>query len=134
MPAKASRTMETERQKTITQSIKDVPNHIKLMIRALVALIAFILGFNFAGTHFFEEYPLFNVPYLAEFLISSLAGMVGFFIIPKFFMTITKWVEDTIYAVVGEIVSNFWDQQSKRMQSAKRDRQKKRAEEIQETV
>jgi len=57
------------------------------------------------------------------------AALAGFFLVPVAFMKIKEWVEGVINAAVSNIVRNFWDQQSSRLQKKKRDKQKQKAEE-----
>ena len=119
-----------ERTKTLTQAIRRVPNHIKLLFKSLSALVFFIVGFNFSRTSFFEQYPLFNVDYLAEVMISLLAASIGLFMVPKLLLAVTEALETLIYNAINDIVSAFWDQQTKRIQDARREKQKKKSEEL----
>ena len=119
-----------ERTKTLTQAIRRVPNHIKLLFKSLSALVFFIVGFNFSRTSFFEQYPLFNVDYLAEVMISLLAASIGLFMVPKLLLAVTEALETLIYNAINDIVSAFWDQQTKRIQDARREKQKKKSDEL----
>lgn len=101
---------------------------ITLLFRAVSALFFFILGFNFARSAFFKEYPLFGVQYLAEVSISIFAAGVGFWVLPLLFVATRLAIENLIIKTVNEIVSNFWEMQSKRIQDQRRQKQKKKAE------
>lgn len=101
---------------------------IKIVIKAALAVVFVVLGFNFSNTAFFDEYPLFGVDYLAEVLISIIAALFGFFTFPRFLILAQRWIETTITKTVSNIVSDFWDQQTKKMNEAKRKKQKERAE------
>jgi uncharacterized protein YacL len=126
--------MDINDRKTISQSIREIPAHIKLMVRSLTAFVLFILGFNFSRSQFFEEYPLFNVDYLAEILLSFLAAAIGFFIIPNFIMTVTHWIERMIYSTVDDIVTTFWDQQSMRIRESRREKKNKKVLDVKEKI
>lgn len=100
---------------------------VRLLTRATLALILFILGFNFSNSAFFRSYPLFGLNYLAESLISIIAALLGFFILPTYLLSLRTWIEKLVTNTIYEIVSNFWYMQSKKIQESRRDKQKERA-------
>jgi len=101
----------------------------KLITRIVISAVLFIIGFNFSYSSFFREYPLYGVPFLAEIIISVSAGLVGFYIIPKMFSNVVLWLENLIIKAVTEIVTNFWEQQTKNITIRKRAKQKRIARE-----
>ncbi|MDC0449014.1 TRAM domain-containing protein [bacterium] len=103
------------------------PDEMNILLRLFITMLVVIIGFNFARSRFFEEYPLFGVDYLAESLIAALATLLGFFTIPSILLGAKNWLEQLIVKTVQDIVVNFWDQQSQRMQDARRDRQRQRS-------
>lgn len=100
-----------------------------LIIRSICAAVLFILGFNFSYASVFKENPMFGVPFLAEILISLTFALVGFYIVPQIFLQIKHWIEELIINTVSEIVSNFWEQQSTRINAKRREKQKLKAQE-----
>ena len=75
------------------------------------------------------ELPFFGLHTVWEALISAAAALVGFYLFPLFIISATYWVEATIRKVVNDIVANFWEQQSRKIQEARREKQKKRNDE-----
>jgi uncharacterized protein YacL len=99
-----------------------------LWYRIVVSVLMFILGFNFSNTPFFKMYPLFGLRYLAELLISLLAAALGFFVLPYLIHGLRTWSERLIMNTVVEIVSNFWELQSKKIQEQRRQKQKSKSD------
>ena len=99
-----------------------------LFSRAVIGAIMLILGFNLSHTGFFKENPLYGVNFLAETMISITSALIGFYIIPRLFNQLKSWVETLIINTVSDIVSNFWEQQSRRMSERKRDKQKQKSD------
>ena len=100
---------------------KPSPREVPLYIRILLSAVFLIVGFAFStNSTFFENYPLFGHKFLAETLISLLAALVGFYLLPKSFSNVKKWVRKLILDVISDIVSNFWEQQSKRMREVRK--------------
>lgn len=97
---------------------------LKLLIRAVIGLIFFILGFNFSRSVFFREYPLFGVPYLAEVLISLVAGLFGFFTFPGWTKKAYVYVEHLITDTIADSISNFIQEQQKKSAVAKKEKEK----------
>jgi len=108
---------------------KDKKKSLNLLTRAVTSAVMLILAFNFAYGAFFKDNPLYGVKFLAEVLIALIAAFTGFFLVPVAFMKVKDWVEGVINSAVSNIVRNFWDQQSSRMEKKKRDKQKQKAEE-----
>lgn len=102
---------------------------LKILIRIALALLFLILGFEFSNTLFFRENPLFGIPFLAEVLISVCSAFIGFYYIPILGKRVKNWLETLVVKTVSDIVSNFWEQQNKRIQHARRDKQKQKAQE-----
>jgi uncharacterized protein YacL len=100
---------------------------IKLIIRAVLGVGFLVLGFNFAHTAFFEQYPLFGVDYLAEVLISAVSGLFGFFTLPRVVIMLKNWIEKVVSDAISAIVDNFWDQQTRRINQAKREKRRKKS-------
>jgi uncharacterized protein YacL len=113
----------------INRKKPDIPLEIQLLVRSILALLLFILGFNFSRSAFFAEYPLFGVSYLAEIIISTFAAFIGFFYVPKLLFLGKNALENLMIITVAEIVNHFWDLQSKRIQEQRRIKQLKKAEE-----
>ncbi len=106
----------------------------KLIVRLVFGVGFLVLGFNFAGTAFFQQYPLFGVDYLAEVLISLIAALFGFFTVPRLLLLGVEWLEKTIDKTVYAVVSEFWERQTQRRNEAQRlkdqERKEKRLQEI----
>jgi len=97
---------------------------LSFLARVTLGAVFFIVGFNFSNSTYFHEFPLFGIPFLAEALISLVAGAFGFHTLPIVLNKTRHWLEDLIAKIISSIVSDFWDQQTKRMQQARRAKQK----------
>jgi uncharacterized protein YacL len=106
--------------------------NVHIIIRSIVAILFLISGILLSDTSFFEENFLFGVRYLARILITIIAAFMGFFLIPDLFAQIPRWFESLVQKTVSDAVASFWDQQNKRMQDARREKDKKRVEEDKE--
>lgn len=102
---------------------------ISILTRAIISAVFFIAGFNFSYSAFFKENPLYGIPFLAETLISLTSAAAGFYLIPSFVLGLRGWIEDLIKNTVSEIVGNFWEQQTKRINDKKRNKHRQKAEE-----
>lgn len=100
---------------------------IKLIVKAAFAVFFLILGFNFARSAFFREYPLFGVDYLAEVLISIIAALFGFYTLPVLLMISKYWVESTITKTVIGVASDAISKQNKVLEDAKKEKEKELA-------
>ncbi|MEZ6256030.1 MAG: TRAM domain-containing protein [Patescibacteria group bacterium] len=96
---------------------------IKLYTRLILGCVFFILGFNFSNTIYFRENPLFGFTFLAEVLISFASFAFGYSTLPRIFESFRMWVEHFLEATISEIVWKFWEEQTQRMQVARRQRQ-----------
>ncbi len=107
---------------------------VPLVLKLLIALLCTILGFNFANGEFFALFPLFGSVLLSEILFSALAGGFGYFVIPVVYITAKYALYRFIFEVVSDIVSNFWEQQTKRMHEVRRLKQKEKAKKLKEDI
>lgn len=98
------------------------------LIRFLLGLIFSILGFVLANSYFSEN-PLFGIPFFAQTIIGFCAGVLAYFFLPVIGLNIKNWFETLIAKTVARIVSDFWTQQTQRIQTARRERQKVKAKE-----
>ena len=101
----------------------------KLVARVIYAVIFFVSGFIIFRSVFFGEFPLFGYHTIAELLAGVGFGIFGFFIFPLILMYVKYWIEALVVAAVSKIVSDFWDQQSRRIQQARREKQRLKADE-----
>lgn len=108
---------------------KPSSKEVGLAVRIAFTVTFFILGFNLSRSAFFMELPFFGYHTLLEILISSLAAVFGFYVFP--FLLVQAWysIQILIENTVSDIVSSFWEQQSKRLQEARREKEKRKAEE-----
>jgi uncharacterized protein YacL len=95
----------------------------------LIARIVYTIAFSFLGFYtsraiLFEELPFFGYHLIIQVLIAGVLGVFGFFIFPLLLSKLKYWIEGLIVMTVSRIVSDFWDQQSKRIQQARREKQK----------
>lgn len=95
--------------------------------RILLGLTFFTLTFIISNTLIFNEYPLFEIRFLGELLMSMAIGVFGFHTVPIILTSLKNWFETFLKSVVSNIVWDFWDQQSQRMRTARRKRQKESA-------
>ena len=107
---------------------------VRFAIKSALGAVFFIVGFNFSNTLFFHQNPLFGVPFLAEVLISITLGMFGFHTVPILAILVKDWIEKLVTKTISEIVGNFWDQQSKRMEESRRNKQKRKKEDIEQKL
>jgi uncharacterized protein YacL len=103
------------------------PDQVNVLFRFTIAVLLAILSFNISSSDFFSEYPLFGIDYLGQALLAAVAVLLGYFTIPSLLLIAKGWVEQLIIKTVTDIVTNFWEQQSKRIQDARRDRQRQRS-------
>jgi len=118
----------------IIKSKINKPLVIKFAVKSTLGAVFFIVGFNFSNTLFFNQNPLFGVPFLAEVLISITLGMFGFHTVPILAILVKDWMEKLVTKTISEIVGNFWDQQSKRMEESRRNKQKRKKEEFEQKL
>jgi uncharacterized protein YacL len=96
------------------------------LIKTLLGLIFAVMGFVLSNPYFSEN-PLFEIIFLAQTLIGICSGILAYFLLPIIGFHIKNWFETLIAKTVSRIVSDFWTQQTKRIQKARRDRQKEQA-------
>jgi len=100
-----------------------------IIVRIVYALVFFGLGFNFSRVLFYKDFPFFGYHTFLEVLAGLIAAAFGFFVFAIIFMKIKYWLESVMSSVISRIVDDFWDQQSKRIQQARRDKQRLKADE-----
>src|SRR3989344_7719858 len=98
------------------------------LARVTLFSLFFISAFNLSNSAFFFENPIFGIRFLAETLIALAAGVFGFHTVPIIAEKVRGWFEKLIALVVANIVSDFWNQQSRRMSAARRVKQKEKKE------
>ncbi len=123
------------KQKNYVRTDTKAPNNkkpslseVKLFLRAIFAILFFILGFNLSRSTFFMELPFFGIHTILEVLMSSAAAFIGFYLFPLFLVRSRHWIEGVIYKTVSDIVTNFWEQQSKKLQEARREKQERKSQ------
>lgn len=102
---------------------------VKFIVRFVIAAALFITGLNYSNTLFFNENPLFGIPYLAESLISIISGLLGFFLIPTYFFKVRRWVENLVVKTIYDLVNDFWNQYTRKMEINRKARKKERTKE-----
>ncbi len=117
-----------EKQKLLPAPRPIPEQNFNTLYRLISALVLAIVGFNFARSDFFYTYPLFGIAYLAQLLITPLAALAGYFVLFEALVQIRRWFERLIVNTVVEVVSNFWDLQSRRIHEQRRIKQKAKAD------
>lgn len=111
---------------------------INLVVRIVLGALFFIGGFTYSNTAYFQEYPLFGVVFLAEFLLALMAGLFGFYLLPRYFLRAKAWIENLIVTTIYNLVSDFWNQYSSRMERSRKERarekQKKQRKSLKERL
>lgn len=102
------------------------------LIKSTLGALLFIIAFNLSGTQFFYENPIFGVKFLAEFLIGIAFFAFGFHTLPLISIQLKEWFEKFLSDTVTKVVTDFWNQQTERMASAREERQKKKEDEEEE--
>lgn len=113
---------------TIEQK-KPSAKELKLVARIIYTIVFSFLGFYISKDLLFIELPFFGYHLIIQVFISAALGLFGFFIFPLFVIKTKYWIEGLIVMTVSRIVSDFWDQQSKRIQQARREKQRMKVEE-----
>src|SRR3989344_922756 len=101
---------------------------LKTTVRLISTLLLAIIGFNFGNSDFFNDFPLFGVRYFSQVLTTIIAILVGYYVIPEVLNQIQYWFERLIVNTVVEVVSKFWELQSKKIQDQRRIKQKTKAD------
>jgi uncharacterized protein YacL len=117
------KSVKVEKKSVIAKTLQK-PKVWQFLVRAVLGALFFIFGFSVSYSRFFFENPIFGVRFLAETLIGLAAGVFGFHTIPLIGSKIQEWTEYYLSDTVSKIVNEFWDQQSKRIQTARREKQK----------
>jgi len=129
MSAAKKATSAEQKQRSVVLEVLENPKLWAFLAKFTLGVLFFISGFTTANTNYFEQYPLFDIPFLAEFLIGLAAGAFGFHTLPIIAARVKDWFEDFLAKEINKIVSRFWDEQSKRMSQARRDRDKRQQKE-----
>lgn len=99
---------------------------VSLIARIVLGAFLFIGGFTYSNTTYFQEFPLFGVPFLAEFMLATIAALFGFYLIPRYLLSIKNWIEELVVNTTYNLVTDFWNQYTKRMEKNRRLREKER--------
>jgi len=121
----AKKVQETQKMEVKKPSLKET----KLAVRVVYAVIFFGLGLLISINVLFNELPIFGYHTVVEILSGFVLGAFGFIIFPLILMYVKYWIEALVVAAVSKIVSDFWEQQSKRIQQARREKQRLKADE-----
>lgn len=121
--------MSSKKKDRSNRKKKSSLKEVKLVLRIVFGIVFFILGFNTSKTAFFVELPFFGYHTIIEVLISVAAAAFGFFVFPMLLVMSKNWIEELVFNAVSNIVAAFWDQQSGRIQNARRQKQRSKAEE-----
>lgn len=108
---------------------KEKEESLNLLTRGIISAVFLIVAFNLAYGSFFRDNPLYGIRFLAEVLISLVAALVGFFVVPVAYLQMKHWVETIISDTIVRIVGDFWEQQTSRAEKKKLEKEKERAEE-----
>ena len=99
-------------------------NQVNITVKVVLGTIFFITGLTYSNTTYFQEYPLFGVPFLAEFAIALVFGAFGFYLVPRYIQILKNWIEDLVIRTTYRLVSDFWTEYTARMESNKKQRLK----------
>lgn len=106
-------------------ALKETP----ISLRIVCAVLFFALGYFLSKKILFPNLLLFGTHTVVEVLVGGGLSVFGYFIFPLLLLKVKHWFEGLVVATVSSIVNAFWDQQSKRIQKARRDKQKMKADE-----
>lgn len=114
-----------------TKGLKKKPTikEAHLVLRIVCAVLFFVLGFLVLKSIFFSDRRFFGFHTTLEILGAGVLSLFGYLVFPLLLVKLKYWLEELIVMTVSNIVSDFWDQQSKRIQQARRDKQKMKADE-----
>lgn len=116
-------------EKTKLEVKKPSLKETKLVARIVYAVVFFGVGFLISRNLLFEDLPFIGYHNIAEVLAGLIVGTFGFFIFPLILMYVKYWIEALVVAAISKIVSDFWEMQSKRIQQARREKQRLKADE-----
>ena len=105
---------------------KPSPKEVSLAVRIVLAIVFAILGFTFSNEIYFDKYPLFGTPFVAEVLTSLATALIGFYVIPKAFSAVKHWIWQVTFQAVSDIVTDFWEKQAEKMKEAREEREEKK--------
>ncbi len=94
------------------------------IVRFVLAAGLFVFGINIFSSAYFYEYPLFGIPLLGELLSAFVLGLIGFFLVPKYFMIVKNWVEGLVVLTTQKVVEDFWNQYMRRMEENRNQKRK----------
>ena len=92
----------------------------KTVIRFAVAVALTIAAYILSNNLYFKENPLFGVPFFGQTLVSFAVGTFGVTVLPVILLTIGNWFEALVQKTVIRVASDFWEQQAKRSQEARK--------------
>ncbi|MFZ2664084.1 MAG: TRAM domain-containing protein [Patescibacteria group bacterium] len=118
-------------KKTLTTAEQKKPSakEFKLLSRIIYTAMFLVLGFSVSRAILFTDLPLLGYHLIIEIVIALAMGAFGFFLFPLLLIKLKYWLEGLVISAVSRVVSDFWDQQSKRIQQARREKQRMKAEE-----
>lgn len=94
-----------------------------IILKIVVAAILLVGGFLAAHFMYFQKYPLWNIPYLAQTLAAFLAAAIGFYVIPYLYKAAVKgikaWLSAVIRSSVSQSVGAFMASQAGRVREAR---------------
>lgn len=126
---------DKKENKNIIKKTLENPAVWSFLAKISIGALLFIIAFNGTNNRFFNDNPIFGVRFLAEITIGLAAFVFGYHTVPIISIKTKDWFEKFIAKEIERIVTDFWDQQSKRMEVARRDRdKKKKAEEIKKNM
>jgi len=100
-----------------------------IISRVVYTVVFLVLGFSICRSLFFIDLPFLGYHLIIEIIVALVMGTFGFFLFPLLLSKLKYWVEGLVITAVSKVVSDFWDQQSKRIQQARREKQRMKAEE-----
>jgi len=115
------------KKRSVVLEVLDNPKLWGFLAKFTLGVLLFIVGFTTANTQYFQQNPIFGIPFLAELLIGLAAGAFGFHTLPILASRVKDWFEDFLAIQINKIVSRFWDEQSRRMSQARRNRDKRKS-------
>lgn len=125
-----AKTSSVEKKKNVIIKTLEKPPIWQFLVKAVLGALLFIFGFSISYSKFFFDNPIFGVRFLAETLIGLAAGVFGYHTIPLIAAKIKEWIEYFLSDTVSRIVNEFWDQQSRKIQNARREKQKQKNKEL----
>lgn len=111
------------------KSPREKAAEIKMFARWVFAFVFLFVGFQITKVMFFAEWPFFGLHFLVEVLAGVVMSLFGFYILPVLLVNVKYWFEYLLAKTIGDIVSAFWEQQTTRIHEARREKQKRKAQE-----